>query len=61
MLTDQLATEVMDKVMKAPDMDERVRQQYVDNREWILAVEDHKLVVGSEARILYANAEVILY
>lgn len=56
-LTDALATKVLNELMESPSLDTRVRQQYQDNREWIMAVEDHKLVVGSEARILYSNSD----
>ena len=31
--------------------------QYNDNLEWIKKAEENKLVVGSQARILYADAE----
>jgi urocanate hydratase len=55
-MTDQIAVEVIrDLSEKAP---ERVKQQFHDNAYWISRVEDHRLVVGSEARILYMNAEV---
>lgn len=32
-----------------------VRQQYEDNQHWINEVDKHKLVVGSQARILYSD------
>jgi urocanate hydratase len=35
----------------------RQSQQYLDNHHWITHCEEHKLVVGSQARILYANSE----
>lgn len=31
------------------------KQQYTDNRRWIESAEEHKLVVGSQARILYSD------
>ena len=31
-------------------------QQYEDNLKWIRKAEENKLVVGSKARILYADA-----
>lgn len=37
---------------------QRVKQQFKDNAYWIERVEAYQLVVGSEARILYMNAEV---
>ena len=33
-----------------------LRPQYSDNLEWIKKAEENKLVVGSQARILYADA-----
>ena len=33
------------------------RQQYEDNVKWIQEASSHKLVVGSQARILYSNEE----
>ncbi|RME97220.1 MAG: urocanate hydratase, partial [Bacteroidetes bacterium] len=53
--TDQLALEVMrEQLAHAPD---EIRQQLQDNIRWIEQAEDNKLVVGSQARILYADAE----
>jgi len=34
-----------------------IQQQLSDNLRWIKAAEENKLVVGSQARILYADAE----
>lgn len=31
------------------------KQQYTDNRRWIEGAEEHRLVVGSQARILYSD------
>ncbi len=36
---------------------EEIRQQLADNLRWIEQAEENKLVVGSQARILYADAE----
>jgi urocanate hydratase len=55
--TDTIAQDVIKTLMKQP-LDARVEQQYRDNLDWITAVESHQLVVGSEARILYSNAQV---
>jgi len=33
-----------------------MKPQYADNLNWIQKAEDNKLVVGSQARILYADA-----
>jgi urocanate hydratase len=35
---------------------ERIRQQMSDNIQWIRGAQENKLVVGSQARILYADA-----
>lgn len=53
--TDQLATEVLNSILKtAPDF---IQHQLTDNINWIKAAKKNKLVVGSRARILYADAE----
>jgi urocanate hydratase len=55
METDRIAAEVMEQQKKnAPP---RVAAQLEDNLMWIRAAEDNALVVGSEARILYADCE----
>ena len=36
-------------------MSEATREQYQNNLIWICDAERHKLVVGSEARILYSD------
>ena len=33
-----------------------MKSQYADNLNWIQKAEENKLVVGSQARILYADA-----
>ncbi|MCP6536259.1 hypothetical protein NL488_27495, partial [Klebsiella pneumoniae] len=38
----------------APD---EIKQQMQDNIRWIKGAQENKLVVGSQARILYADAE----
>ncbi len=53
--TDQIAGAVLKELMKtAPDS---ISQQMQDNIAWIEEVEKNNLVVGSQARILYADAE----
>jgi len=53
--TDQLAREILvDLLQDAPD---EIKQQLKDNISWISQAEDNDLVVGSQARILYADAE----
>ena len=54
-LTDRLAAEVIEELILS--VPERVRPQFQDNLDWIRAASAHKLVVGSEARILYSNAQ----
>ena len=54
-LTDQLATDVLKELMdKAPD---DIHGQLADNLHWIREAGRNKLVVGSQARILYADSE----
>jgi urocanate hydratase len=53
--TDQIAASVLKEILKnAP---ESISQQLQDNITWIEEAEKNKLVVGSQARILYADAE----
>mmetsp|Transcript_67320 Transcript_67320/g.158796 ORF Transcript_67320/g.158796 Transcript_67320/m.158796 type:complete len:310 (+) Transcript_67320:1378-2307(+) len=53
--TDRIASEVFGEIMAtAPD---RVARQYADNKRWVEEAGMHKLVVGSQARILYSDAE----
>ncbi|NAY92685.1 urocanate hydratase [Muricauda sp. JGD-17] len=53
--TDAIALEVM-KSIKAVAPEE-IQQQMQDNIKWISEAEQNQLVVGSQARILYADAE----
>merc|ERR1712048_747468 len=51
--TDEISLKVMRELAeKAP---ERESQQYKDNIRWIEEAKVNKLVVGSQARILYTN------
>lgn len=53
--TDMIAAEVLEEMYKhAP---EEIRLQMSDNINWIRSAMDNKMVVGSQARILYADAE----
>lgn len=52
--TDQLAIEVLEELKK--DAPKEIQQQLEDNIHWIKSAEENKLVVGSKARILYADA-----
>ena len=38
------------------DCPEELAKQYKDNLHWIQKADENKLVVGSKARILYADA-----
>ncbi len=53
--TDQIACEVLEEMMKTAP--EEIQQQMADNIQWIKGAQENKLVVGSQARILYADAE----
>ncbi len=53
--TDQIALDVMTEMMRtAPD---EIKLQMEDNITWIRGARENKMVVGSQARILYADAE----
>jgi urocanate hydratase len=54
-LTDQLACEVLEEMQKQAPED--IQQQMADNVTWIKGAQENKLVVGTQARILYADAE----
>ncbi|WP_028890607.1 urocanate hydratase [Tenacibaculum sp. 47A_GOM-205m] len=53
--TDAIACKVLEKIMK--NSPEEIQQQMADNIQWIKGAQENKLVVGSQARILYADAE----
>ena len=54
-VTDRLAAEVLEDIMlTAPD---EIKGQMADNIHWIKEAGKNNLVVGSQARILYADAE----
>jgi urocanate hydratase len=54
-VTDRIAEETLIKIsVNAP---EQIRQQLDDNINWIQQAGKNRLVVGSQARILYADAE----
>ncbi len=53
--TDAIALEVMTEIKNSAP--EEIQQQMQDNIKWIQEAEQNKLVVGSQARILYADAE----
>lgn len=53
--TDRLAAEVLDDMLKTAPED--IHGQLADNLHWIREAAKNKLVVGSQARILYADSE----
>lgn len=53
--TDAIALEVMEKI--STTVPHEIQQQMQDNIQWLREAEKNKLVVGSQARILYADAE----
>jgi urocanate hydratase len=53
--TDQIAAQVLQEIMSSAPTE--IRQQMQDNIKWIKEAGKNKLVVGSQARILYADAE----
>ncbi len=54
-LTDTIAAEVMEEI--AASAPPEIMQQMKDNIKWIREAKKNKLVVGSQARILYADCE----
>ncbi len=53
--TDQIACKVLEEIMQNSPLE--IQQQMADNIKWIKGAQKNKLVVGSQARILYADAE----
>lgn len=53
--TDAIACEVLETIMK--NSPKEIQQQMADNIQWIKGAQENQLVVGSQARILYADAE----
>ena len=53
--TDEIACQVLEKIMQHSPAE--IQQQMQDNITWIKRAQENKLVVGSQARILYADAE----
>lgn len=54
-ITDQLATDVLQEMLSEASDD--IRMQMEDNLHWIREAGSNKMVVGAQARILYANAD----
>ncbi len=53
--TDEIACRVLEEMMQQSPKE--IQQQMQDNITWIKGAQHNKLVVGSQARILYADAE----
>ena len=53
--TDEIACRVLEEIRQ--NSPEEIQQQMADNIQWIKGAQENKLVVGSQARILYADAE----
>jgi len=54
-ITDTIACEVLEKL--AVNAPKDTKQQMIDNINWIKAAKENELVVGSKARILYADSD----
>ncbi|KAG7231425.1 hypothetical protein INR49_011945 [Caranx melampygus] len=52
-VTDDIAASVLEEI--SANVTDRIRQQYSDNIRWIREAGKHKMVVGSQARILYSD------
>jgi urocanate hydratase len=55
METDRIAARILEEMLR--EAPEEVSRQIRDNLHWIKEAEKNRLVVGSQARILYADAE----
>jgi len=53
--TDAIACQILEEMMQ--NSPSEIQQQMQDNITWIKGAQQNKLVVGSQARILYADAE----
>ena len=54
-MTDEIACAVLEEIRQNSPAE--IQQQMADNIQWIKGAQENKLVVGSQARILYADAE----
>lgn len=54
-MTDKIAMEVLEEIAATAPVE--ISQQMKDNIRWIREAKENKLVVGSQARILYADCE----
>ena len=56
--TDAIACAVLEQMMQESPAE--IQQQMADNIQWIKGAQENKLVVGSQARILYSDAEGLM-
>jgi urocanate hydratase len=54
-ITDSIACDILNEIKRSAP--EEIQQQMADNIQWIKGAQENKLVVGSQARILYADAQ----
>jgi len=54
-VTDRIAAEILEQL--SAEAPEEIRGQLEDNLHWIREADGHRLVVGSQARILYADSQ----
>ena len=52
-VTDEIAASILERMAEGADRE--IRQQMLDNVSWIRQAEENRMVVGSQARILYAD------
>jgi len=55
-ITDRIARDTIHRLASEEGLPSVLGSQYDDNHLWISQAKDHKLVVGSQARILYSDA-----
>ncbi len=54
-ISDKIAADILNEIMQ--NSPKEIQSQMADNIQWIEGAQENKLVVGSQARILYADAE----
>lgn len=54
-VSDKIASDILSEIMQNSPTE--IQSQMADNIQWINGAQENKLVVGSQARILYADAE----
>jgi urocanate hydratase len=54
-ISDRIAGDVLEAMLK--EAPQEIGQQIADNLKWIRSAQENKMVVGSQARILYADSE----